>query len=254
MTISAVVLTKNEENRIIDCLESVSFCDQIVVIDDNSRDNTRSLVKNYSHKNISVFQHSLDNNFSQQRNFGLGKVTSDWALFIDADERISLPLQKEIQAAIKKTESDGYIMKRNDIFIGIPLLYGETGNISLVRLAKKNAGVWKGSVHETWEVLGTVQTLSVPLEHLSHKNISDFLEKINRYSTMRAEELYIQKKHAGLVSIITYPFAKFIKNYIVLKGYKDGTAGFIHAVCMSFHSFLVRGKLYLLWKGIKNTS
>jgi glycosyltransferase involved in cell wall biosynthesis len=253
MAITAVILTKNEEDRIINCIESLNFCDQIIVVDDNSTDNTVEILKTYKNRAIDVLSRSLDKNFSAQRNFGLGKAKNEWVLFVDADEIISKNLAVEMLSATEKSEYLGYSIRRKDSFLGFPLQYGETGNVQFIRLAKKNAGKWEGSVHEKWIVNGKVGQLQKEIIHTSHKNISQFLQKLNIYSTLRAEELYAQKKKSNMFFILLYPLVKFIKNYFILQGYKDKTAGFVHAVFMSFHSFLVRGKLYLLWKGIRNT-
>jgi glycosyltransferase involved in cell wall biosynthesis len=257
MNLSGVILTKNEEENIADCIDLLSFCDEIVVVDDDSSDRTIEIVKNLNNPKIKVLSHQLGNNFSALRNFALDQARGNWVFFIDADERVSPELANEITAVcmpdFQGDNREGYYVQRIDHIWGRELKYGETGNIKLLRLAKKNAGKWEGNVHETWEINGKLGQLIHPLEHLPHKSISEFLRKINLYSTMRADELYKIKVKSNLLFIIGYPKLKFIKNYFFLKGYKDGTAGFVHAVIMSFHSFLVRGKLFLLWKGIKNT-
>lgn len=253
MTISAVVITKNEESKIIDCIDTLDFCDEIIVVDDNSKDNTVQLIKNYKGKKIQIFQRSLDNNFSDQRNYALEKAKGKWVLFIDADEIVSSKLSEEILAVVNDDNISAYSIKRKDTFLGVTLEYGETGSMSLVRLVRKNSGKWHGAVHEIWKTKGVTQELKNEISHNPHKNISQFIQKLNFYSTLRAQELYLQKNKSNLLLICIYPLAKFTKNYIVLRGYKDGTVGFIHAVFMSLHSFLVRGKLYLLWKGIQNT-
>ncbi|HRN96402.1 MAG TPA: glycosyltransferase family 2 protein [Candidatus Levybacteria bacterium] len=255
MKLSAVILTKNEEKNIVGCINSLSFCDEILLIDDESNDKTRDIANTIKGASIRVISHSLNGDFAAQRNFALTKAHNEWVLFVDADERVSEKLAQEI-TNIQVTDSqepDGYYIQRKDILWGRELQFGETGEIKLLRLAKKDSGKWVGNVHETWQVKGEVKTLSHPLIHYPHQIVSEFLQEINQYSTMRAEELFAKKIKSNLFWIILYPKMKFLKNYIYLKGYKDGTSGFIHAVLMSFHSFLVRAKLYLLWKGIKNT-
>jgi hypothetical protein len=118
----------------------------------------------------------------------------------------------------------------------------------LVRLAKRNQGIWRGKVHETWNTKGRLGELDGQLLHYSHTSVSEFLNKINTYSTLRAQELYEKKTRVSWISIIAYPKAKFFLNYVVRQGFKDGTPGLVQAIMMSMHSFLVRGKLYLLWR------
>ena len=129
--ISAIILTKNEEKNIVDCLKSLSFCDEIVVIDDNSTDETVLLAKKHG---AQVFVHELSGDFSQQRNFSLTKVTGDWVLFIDADERVSQDLQKEISRRTSlETAIEGYYVKRFDYLWGKLLSHGEIGTLRLLR-------------------------------------------------------------------------------------------------------------------------
>lgn len=244
--ISAVVLTKDEEKNIKECLKSLSWCDEIIVIDDNSTDKTADIAKQ---KSARIYIHPLDNDFSQQRNFGLEKAKGDWVLFIDADERVSTSLWYEIMQHINDPLSIdiGYIFKRRDSIWGRELRHGEIGNTMLLRLAKKNVGEWQGKVHEAWKVKGKVCDLQHPIMHFPHKTVTEFLEDLNFYTTIRAKELFEKKVRVHFWTIIFYPTAKFFVNYLIKQGYKDGTAGFIFACFMSFHSFLVRGKLWQLW-------
>ncbi len=245
--ISAVILTKNEEKNITACLESLSWCDEIVVIDDNSTDKTVDIAKK---KGVRVYVHALENNFSEQRNFGLEKATGDWVLFVDADERISSALWYEIMANTN-TPLDGYsgfYLKRQDSMWGKVLQHGETSNVKLLRLAKKDAGSWEGKVHEAWKVQGKKLTLKNPLMHYPHQSVNEFLQEINYYTDLRAEELYNKKIKTSWWSIILFPKVKFVSNYVIKLGFLDGLPGLVFALMMSFHSFLVRGKLWFLWQ------
>ncbi len=245
--ISAVVLTKNEEKNIEACLSSLSWCDEIVVIDDNSQDKTVLLAKKHGAK---VYLHDMKGDFSRQRNYGLEKATSEWVLFIDADERVSAPLWYEIMEYTNNplVSYTGYLIKRTDIMWGKELLHGEVGNIKLLRLAKKDAGMWEDPVHETWKVKGKVLTLEKSLLHYPHPTVAEFLQEINFYTDLRAKQLYKKGKKASWWSIILYPKAKFVLNYFFRGGFLDGLPGLVFALMMSLHSFLVRSKLWLLWQ------
>jgi glycosyltransferase involved in cell wall biosynthesis len=247
MKISTIVLTKNEEKNIEKCLKALQWCDEIIVVDDGSVDKTVILAKKLGAK---VYEHNLSNNFSQQRNFGLEKAQNEWVLFVDADERVSPALAAEIQLRITNYElgHSGFYIQRLDSIWGKVLKHGETGNIKLLRLAKKDRGKWKGSVHETWDVKGEIGVLKNTLMHYPHQTLTEFLKEINFYTTLRAEELYKQKIPVSFLDIIIYPKAKFIQNYFFKLGFLDGNAGIVFALCMSFHSFLVRGKLWQLWQ------
>ena len=247
--VSVVILTHNEEGNILDCLESVMFADEIIVIDDYSDDRTEEIIKNLKKSNIKFFKRKLDNDFSKQREFGLLKVKNDWVLFVDADERVSTSLRENIQFQISNIQFqniNAYYVKRRDIMWGSELKHGETGNMKLVRFAKKSVGKWKGRVHEVWDVKGVTFELKSVLIHYPHPTVREFLKEINTYSTIRAEELHRSGGKVSFISIIIYPKAKFIVNYLLKLGFLDGLPGFVMALMMSFHSFLVRSKLWQL--------
>lgn len=247
--ISAVILTKDEEDNIIDCIESLSFVDEVIVIDDNSTDRTLELIKNLKDEKIKVFSRSLMDDFSAQRNFGLSKASGEWVLFIDADERIFESLTYEIlNSIVENSNYTGFRMKRNDSIWGKLLKHGEAGDTELLRLAKKDAGRWEGNVHEAWKIKGRIGELKNPLMHYPHSTIKEFLREINFYTDIRATQLYKQGIQVYWLSIIFYPVGKFFLNYFLKLGFLDGLEGLVFALMMAFHSFLVRGKLWQLWQ------
>ncbi|HYK08735.1 MAG TPA: glycosyltransferase family 2 protein [Candidatus Eisenbacteria bacterium] len=247
MSISTIVLTKNEEKNIEACLESLAWCDEILVIDDKSTDATVENAK--KHKAI-VVERDLENDFATQRNFGQEKAKGEWILFIDADERVSKALASEIQ---RRTTNDerrtiGYFLKREDFMWGKVLRHGEQGQGMFLRLVQKGKGKWVGKVHELLNVAGPTAVLANPIQHFPHPTIGEFLQEINFYSTLRAEELFEKGVKVHWWDIILYPRAKFLQDYLFKLGFLDGIEGFIAALLMSFHSFLVRGKLWVLIK------
>lgn len=247
--ITAIILTKNEEKNIKDCLKSLSWCDEKIVIDDKSEDRTLEIAQKLGTK---AYSHRLIN-FSDQRNFGLEKAKNDWILFIDADERIPQALWYEIMQYVNEPieNFNGFFLKRIDVIWGKELKHGESGTLKLLRLGKKGNGKWKGIVHEKWNISGKTETLNNPLYHYPHATVGDFLQKINKYTDLRAKELYEQGIRTNWFLILLYPKTKFILNYFIRLGFLDGLPGLITAIMMSFHSFLVRGKLWLLWQNKK---
>lgn len=253
MKISAVVLTKNEEKNIDRCLRSLSFCDEVIVIDDFSTDKTIVKVNNAlkDRKVYKVLQRGLKNDFASQRNFGLKQSKNDWVLFIDADEMVSDGLKSEINKL--KFSKDAYFIKRRDFFWGREMKHGETGKTrgqGIVRLVKKTAGRWMGNVHEIFHTAKNCGTLIGFLDHYPHQSIKAFLDDVNFYSTIRAQELFNEGKSTDFLEIISYPLFKFVYTYFILLGFLDGPSGFVYSFFMSFHSFLVRAKLYQ-YKNIK---
>lgn len=252
MMISAVVLTKNSEKTINQCIKSLLWCDEIVIIDDYSKDATLDAVKKY--KKVLVFQRNLDNDFGSQRNFGLEKVKGDWVLFIDSDEVITDKLQKELKTTLSNTKgTSGFYLKRNDFFQNKWLKYGEVGNTHLLRLAKKNKGQWVRRVHEVWKINGKTERLTHPILHYPHPTIADFLKEINFYSSLHAKDAFEEGERTNFFLILAKPKLKFFVNYIALLGLLDGVEGLIYAIMMSFHSFLAQSKLWQLQQKQSNT-
>lgn len=244
--LTAIVLTHNSQDTLDSCLKSVSFADEVIVVDDYSSDNTLRVASKY---HAIIFQHKLNGNFSNQRNFAFTKAENEWILFVDSDEIVSSELESEIKRVLSsgKNNYSGYFLKRQDILWGKKLKNGEIGSVKILRLGKKSHGKWKGSVHEEWKIEGKTRELASPLFHYPHQSIGEFLGEINMYTSLRAEELYQKKVPVSWLSIIAYPVGKFLLNYIMRLGFMDGVQGILLAITMSFHSFLVRAKLWQLY-------
>lgn len=249
--ISCVILTHNNEDRIEQLLASLSWCDERIVVDDDSTDTTRDIAKRAG---AAVVQHSLENDFATQRNIGLAKAKGDWILYVDSDESVSPLLSAEIQDITNDASQSvqGYYMKRTDSMWGRELKHGETKDVRLLRLARRGAGKWKREVHEVWDVKGDTTTCVHPLLHSPHPDVKTFLAGINRYTTINAAVFYREGNRANGATIILYPVGKFFQNYFWKLGCLDGTAGFVFAMMMSFHSFLTRAKLWQLGQRKEN--
>jgi len=247
MTLSVVILTKNEEGNIKDCLESVKFADEVLVINDNSTDKTTRVARKLGAK---VYKRALNNDFSAQRNFGLAKAKGKWALFLDADERVSKDLAREIVQVINDPTLSyvGLYLKRQDFLWGKRLSHGEIGAVKLLRLARRASGKWRRRVHEVWDVAGKTYTLKNPLLHYPHPSLNEFLADINRMSSLHAQANHEEGKGSSLAKIIIWPSGKFMYNFVIKVGFLDGLPGLVVSLVMSFSSFLAWGKLWLLQK------
>ncbi len=244
--LSIVVLTQNEADNIERCLRSISWCADIILID-NSTDATVARAKKIIiPEHLRIFTKTESEDFSYLRNFGLEKAQNDWVLFLDADEEVSRELKAEIEIALIETNCVGFYLSRADFFMGKWLRYGETADVRLLKLGKKNTGRWEREVHETWKISGKIDTLRSPLLHFPHPTVAEFLHRINRWSTLDAQVFYHQGIRSSWWKVLAYPSGKFLRNYIFKLGFLDGTAGIIVALMMSFHSFLTRAKLYML--------
>ncbi|GAB4219284.1 MAG: glycosyltransferase family 2 protein [Candidatus Microgenomates bacterium] len=247
--LSAVVLTKKIETKNFKrCLKSLDFVDEIIVVVD--KENIKYL--NQQSK-IKIFYNHFNNNFSDQRNFGMAKAKGDWILFLDDDEEITYQLKKEIIKALKSDHKHfAYYIKRRDFFWGREVFFGElkkARNNGIIRLVKKNSGCWHGSVHEEFKLNSNqylISRFSGFINHYPHQTLKEFINDINFYSSLRAEELKTIGKKTNIFEIIFFPFFKFILTYFIYLGFLDGPVGFVYSFMMSFHSFLVRAKLYLM--------
>lgn len=247
--ISAVILARNEEINIKKAIESVNFCKEVIVIDDDSTDRTVQIAHQVLkvHKVNKVLERKLRGDFAGQRNYAMTQASYDWILFIDADEGITLELQKSCVDTLRVTGKNAYYLKRRDFWWGKELRYGEIRklrNLGVIRLVKKNSGKWMGNVHEVFYTAKSSGILNGFLNHYPHPTVKEFLQDINMYSTLRAKELHNQGVSTNIAQIMLYPFFKFILNYFIYLGFLDGPPGFAYAFFMSFHSFLVRAKLY----------
>lgn len=248
--ITLLLLTHNEQEKIdknFGWLDKCPSINEIIAVDDNSEDKTIEKVKKLQSKScmVKIFSRGLDSDFSAQRNFGVSKAANDWILWLDADETID----NEFIDFIGHIDNDkyyNYSFRRHDIFLGHQLKHGETSSQYFLRLFNKLHGKFIGQVHEIWQSDKSIFHSDAYITHTSHATLKSFFNKINFYSDIRARELYSNGVKTNLFQIICYPKAKFIQNYFFRQGFLDGTPGIILALGMSFHSFLVRSKLWHL--------
>jgi len=255
-SISAVVLTHKGAERITQCIQSLKWCDEIiVVVDSDSSTPGESIRPPPGCLESHVYHRRLGGDFAAQRNFGLEKAKSDWVLFLDSDEIVTNDLRLEIETKthnrVIAQKCAGYYIPRKDFFLGKWLEFGETSKVQLLRLAKKTAGKWMGRVHEQWLVEGHVGILNKPILHYPHPSISSFLSDINRYTDLVAQSWMEEGRKMDTWEIVVYPKLKFFQNYILRLGFLDGIPGLMVAFMMSFHSFLARAKYWTLNQKLK---
>lgn len=239
--LTAIVLTHNSAHKLETCLGALSFCDHILVVDDNSTDATLEIAKSYT---TEILTHPLNGNFAACRNWAMSHVKSGWILFIDADEIVSENLAAEISAKclLPNAAYAAYFIRRIDHLWGKTLSHGDLLNAKFIRLAKFNSGLWHDPVHEYWQVTGATATLVNPLDHYPHDSVVSFLQKLNTYSSIRADQFKESDRKSNLFTIAFAPLYKFVHLYIFKYGFLDGTAGFTHAMLMAFYVFLVAAK------------
>lgn len=251
--ITLLLLTHNEEGRLTQnfkWLEKCPIINEIIVIDDNSTDKSKEILKELNSKNLSVkiFSRGLEGDFASQRTFGISKSSNDWILWLDPDEIPSQQLIIFLKNFKPDSPTQNYNFIRKDIFLGKNLKHGESANLKTIRLFNKNHGTFVGKVHEVWKSTKRVEDTNFIIHHYSHQNLSDFWQKINLYSTIRAQELFRSNQKVNPAQIIFYPLAKFLNDYFLKLSILDGTVGIIFSLTMSFYSFLVRAKLWHLYQ------
>jgi len=241
--LSVLVLTKNEEDVIADCLESVKdIADEILVIDAKSDDRTPEIAQ---HLGAKVISHEFQD-FASQRNFAFSKAKGDWVLYLDADERATsefkTALQKILQHHREENGIGGYYIQRKTFFYGKD--WGLTDRVQRLFLRKQFIE-WKGIVHETPKIKGSFGEISEPILHYTHRNLSQMLAKTNEWSEYEADLRF--KSHHPKMTVLRFirvMATGFFKSYFQENGYKNGTEGFIEATYQAFSMFVTYAKLW----------
>jgi glycosyltransferase involved in cell wall biosynthesis len=238
--LSAIVLAKNEEARIEGCLKGVSWADEIIVIDSGSTDRTLAIAKKY---NAKIIVHVTDN-FSLLRTIGAKKATGKWLLYVDADERVTDDLRKEIMEVTKAGARQAYVIPRLNYYLGVAWPYKD----GMVRLIAKRALVgWTGILHEHAEVRGKTGTLTNYFVHNTHRTLSEMVEKTNIWSEHEAE-LRFHARHPGISwwRILRVMATSFWDSFIRQGGWRAGTVGWIESIYQAFSIFITYAKLWEL--------
>jgi glycosyltransferase involved in cell wall biosynthesis len=245
--LTAIVIACNEEANIGDCLRSLAWLDSVIVVDSGSTDNTCAVAEALG---AAVVFHPWAG-YSAQKNFAHTLVSSDWILSIDADERVSAQLQNEITEVLDSLPADSpiaaYRVPIRDWMFGKCVNYGSWPLQKHVRLYRRGKVTWVGAVHEGQTIDGEVRSLSAPLLHYSHTSISRFIDKLNKYTELEAEEMFRQGRHVPLASALLGAGRAFLGQYVRLQGFRDGGHGLILAVLMAAYYFVTRAKLWTRW-------
>ncbi|MBI4637827.1 MAG: glycosyltransferase family 2 protein [Candidatus Rokubacteria bacterium] len=240
--LSVVVIAWNEEERLRDCLGSVGWADEVVVVDAESGDKTVQIAREFTdHVLIRPW-----GGFADQKNFALGQASGDWVLSLDADEEVSPELREEIVALLLGGAAhDGYAIPRRNLFWGAWVRHGRLYPDWQLRLFRRGHGRFvPRAVHESAQVDGPVGRLRSPLLHRSYRDVSDFLERMNRYSSLAAEEAVRAGQRASVRDLVLRPLGRFVSMYLVSGGCLDGWRGFLLAVLYSYYVFIRTAKIW----------
>ncbi len=225
--LSAIVITKNEASNIADCLDSLAFCDERIVVDSGSTDDTVRLAES---KGARVVQHAFEG-FGAQKNFALALAQGEWLLSLDADERVSPQLADEILKTIAQPAADGYEMPRLSTFCGRPMRHSGWFPDYVLRLFRRGTASFSNDlVHERVVANGRVMRLKHPLIHHPVLQLEDALSRMDRYSTAGADMLVASGRRVSFITGLVRGFWAFIRTYLLRGGFLDGHEGFLLAV------------------------
>ena len=231
MSLSVIIITKNEEHNIRRCLDSVKWADEIILIDSQSTDKTVEIAMGYGAKIYSPEWRG----YGPAKQEGVKKATGEWILSIDADEEVTPELAEEIKKTLKAENSyNGYLINRHTNFLGKWINHCGWYPDYLLRLFRKESGNFNDAlIHEKVEINGKTRELKAELLHYSYPNLETYLERFNRYTTLGAEVAFAKGKKARNFDIVFRPFVSFIDHFITHQGFQDGLEGFIISVLSS---------------------
>jgi glycosyltransferase involved in cell wall biosynthesis len=253
--LSAVVIARNEESRIATCLESLSFCDEIIVIDNGSTDKTLEIAKKF----YAIIHHVKGIDFSTLRNVGKEKAEGEWILYVDADEVVTEKLKEEINRVTSYAVPAGrqelrvknrkespsisaYYIKRCNYYLG----YKWPVQDKMQRLFFKDKLIrWEGTIHETALIDGEMGELHEPLIHNTHRTLFEMVDKTNEWSQFEAQ-LRFDTHHKRVVwwRLLRVMGTGFYKSFIKEGGWKAGTVGWIESIYQAFSMFITYAKLW----------
>jgi glycosyltransferase involved in cell wall biosynthesis len=242
--ISATLITNNEEANVEEALQSLAWADEIVVADSGSTDATVEICRRYTDR---VFKRAWTG-FVDQKNYVVERASHDWIISLDADERIGPELAREIEQLRRAGfRHAGYRIPRVAFFMGRWVRHGDWYPDHQLRLFDRRRGRWRGGrVHESVQVEGTPGILRGEIQHYTYRSLSDYLRRLETYSTLAAQDYQQRGKKASLTKLVGNPCLTFLKAYLLKRGFLDGAPGLMVAVMGAVSVFFKYAKLYEL--------
>ena len=241
-SISAYIYAFNEERNIADCIRSVEWCDEIIVVDSHSKDRTVEIARSLGAR---VIEHPFEG-FREQSQFALDQVRTEWALSLDADERVSAELRQTIEAMLSAPDpsTNGYRLGRVTRHLGVVFRHGTLFK-GARRLARTRRCRWVGdNPHCTLSIDGRIGELDGDFVHLRDRDLAAQADVYNKYSTLKADEMWARGRRAGALSVILRPIGRFLRSFVIKQGFRHGTAGMIAALEEAVYDFYKYAKLW----------
>lgn len=251
-SLSAFIICCNEERNIERCLESIKWCDEIVVVDSGSTDRTLEIVRRYTDK---IYSRAWTG-FVAQKRYALGQCSSEWVLNIDADEVVSPELQQQISEVLAKHSHEsrninGYELSRVVFYMNRWWRRGGWYPEYRLRLCRKSATTWGGDdPHEKASVTGETKRLPGELQHYTYTSLTSQMHSLNKFSETAAQTMFKKGEHFSLLKLLVRPIGRFLKFFVLKSGFREGFPGFVVASLEAFYVFLKYAKLWELEKGL----
>ena len=248
MRLSVIIIAQDEAANIGDCLDSVAFADERIVVDGGSRDHTVAIAEGKGAR-VAVRPFS---NFGEQKNFALSLARGDWVLSLDADERVSPALAAELARAVGEAKADGYEMPRLSSFCGRPMRHSGWYPDYVLRLFRRGKARFSDdAVHERVVCDGAVVRLNEPLLHAPVARLEDALSRMDRYSTANAETTIVAGRRVRFFTGIVRGFYAFFRTYVLRAGFLDGREGFLLAVANAEGTYYKYMKAWLAGRHLR---
>jgi glycosyltransferase involved in cell wall biosynthesis len=238
--VTVVIAARNEAANIVACIESVRWAREIMVVENDSTDDTVGLAQRTG---AIVLSHPF-NTIGGQRNAAIERGTREWIFIVDADERATDALGAEIQRTIASPRYDAYKVRRRSFFLGHEIRHGGWETARPIRLVRRALRYNSARVHEHIEAAGPVGELVQPLLHYTYTTLGQYFEKLGRYSQWWAEDRYERGRRAGIATVLLRPPARFVSMYVMRGGWMDGAPG---ALVAALGSVSVLAKYAALW-------
>ncbi len=246
LPVSVYVLTFNNHRTIERCLNSLHWAEELVVVDSGSTDGTYEICKRYTEKlYCKEFQGHRD-----QYQFAADLTTRDWIMFVDADEEVPPELVEEIRKVLREEaeDIDGFFVYRQTFYLGKWIRYGGWYPDGEIRLYRRDKGRWEGGLHAKIQVKGRVSVLKNKYLHYTYRDISDQIQTIDKYSKIAAEDMAESGEKFSVFKLLFHPPFRFVKEYLLKMGFRDGLPGLIIIVSTMFYVFIKYAKLWEIQK------
>ena len=244
--VSVYMITYNNEETIERALKSVTWANEIVIVDSFSNDRTVEIGRKFTNK---LYQRKWPGHRDQYQ-YAADLTSHEWNMFIDADEEVSPELSKEIREVLsqKASDVDGFFVYRRTFYLGRWIRYGGWYPDGEIRLYRRDKGKWEGGLHARVVVNGRVQPLKNLYYHYTYRNISDQIQTIDKYSRIAAEDMAQEGEKFSLFKLLFHPPFRFIKEYFFKLGFRDGLPGLVIVISTMYYVFIKYAKLWELMR------